>query len=70
MQRIKYVKGKPYFLYDVYSEWSEAIKIAFHYKKKNKSRYFISKEEVGILFPQEKYGLYLDKVLSGRSLGL
>lgn len=59
---------RPYYLYEIYSTYEEARKIAKHQKKRNKSRYFIMKHQAGgitgWIIPHEMYALYLDRVIA------
>lgn len=54
-------KNRKYYLWDSFTTWEAAHKIAKYHRKKNKSRYFIIKSETGYLIPQIRYHLYMDK---------
>lgn len=60
-------KLETYYLYEVYNEKKDAIKEAKYHKKKNKSKYVITKTEPkGItswIMAQNNYALYLNKVI-------
>lgn len=58
-----WIKKQRYYLYGTYNTYSKAITTAKTHRKKNKSRYFIIKHDVGFLFPEIKYSLYLNKVI-------
>lgn len=63
MLKYIWIKNKKYYLWETYSTWNEAYKIAQYYKKKNKSKYFIIKYEHGFIIPHIRYRLYMDKVM-------
>lgn len=64
--RWKWIKNKKYYLYDTYRSWGDALHMAKYQKKRNNSRYFIEKIEIGLLFPEIRYALYLNRVIKLR----
>lgn len=58
-----YEKGHTYHLYDSFSSYEKAKKVADMYKKKLNSRYKIIITEEGYWFPKKKIKLYLEKVI-------
>ena len=63
MVKYIWIKNKKYYLYDTYNTWEQARKEALRFRKKNKCRYFITKQEEGWLFPSDRYFLWLNKVM-------
>ena len=62
--RYIWIRGQRYYYYDGYDTYQKAKEIAKWYRKKNKKcKYFILKIERGFWFPQDKYVLYLNKVV-------
>ncbi len=57
------INKQKYYIYDTYETREEAYKTAKYYKKKIRgNKYFIIKVEIGWLFPEEKYKLYMTKL--------
>lgn len=56
-------KNRKYYLWDNFTTWEKALKVAKYHKKKNGSRYFIIEVEEGWLYPVKRYYLYMDKVM-------
>lgn len=57
------INNKKYYLYDNYGSWQKAHKIAKQKRKKNKSKYFILKQEKGYPIPTTRYHLYFNKTI-------
>lgn len=66
MQKCIYIKGKRYYLYEVFDTTEESRKeirkLCKYYRRKCKSRWFVLKTERGFWFPEEVYALYLTNV--------
>lgn len=59
-----YIQNKPYYYFDTYSTYEQALTVAKRYHKKNKkNKYFILTTESNIILPSKNYHLYMTKIM-------
>ena len=63
MDKTLIIGNNQYYYFDTYEDKQEAYDEGRHYKKKYKAKYYVQQIISGWLFPEEKYRLYLTKVI-------
>lgn len=62
MKTTIFIQNKPYYYFDSYKSYEQALKIAKKYKEDIKNKYFILKTENSIIFPTTIFQLYMTKI--------